>query len=208
MPRNDFGKSIFVNCPFDPQYDHLFEAIIFAVQHAGFRARCAKESADGADNRLDTIAEIIAACKYGIHDISRIETTKVDGKLLPRFNMPLELGLFLGCKRYGDQLQRTKVCLILDSDPYRYRNFISDIAGQDIEAHRHDPEKAISLVCRWLSTISKRRDIPGGAITIRRFQRFQRQLPRMYAEVHKKAGDVGFIDYLYAINEWLRLNVL
>ena len=38
-----------------------------------------------------------------IHDISRMELDT-----LPRFNMTLELGLFIGRKRHGDERQRTK----------------------------------------------------------------------------------------------------
>lgn len=42
--------------------------------------------------------------------------------------MPLELGLFLGAKRYGTGKQRTKLCLILDRERYRYQKYCSDIA--------------------------------------------------------------------------------
>ena len=53
---------------------------------------------------------------------------------LPRFNMPLELAMFFGCKRFGSESQKKKRTLVLDREPYRYRQFISDIAGQDIRA--------------------------------------------------------------------------
>jgi hypothetical protein len=49
--------------------------------------------------------------------------------------MPLELGMFLGCKGYGGAAHATKVCLVLDVDQYRYQKFVSDIAGNDIRAH-------------------------------------------------------------------------
>ena len=208
MSIGNYAKSVFINCPFDPQYDDIFDAIVFAVQHAGMRARCAKEYADGANNRLSNISTIIEECKYGIHDISRIETTIVNGVSLPRFNMPLELGLFLGCKRFGDTRQQSKSCLILDSTPFRYRDFVSDIAGQDIHTHNNDAHEAIRVVCRWLSAVDKRRDIPGGAITIRRYTKFRNQLPRFYNALHKEPGDVVYVDYVNAITEWLRLNVL
>jgi hypothetical protein len=63
--------------------------------------------------------------------------------------MPLELGLFLGCRRFGHPNQSKKRTLILDTDRYRYRNFISDIAGQDIRDHGADPERAIREVRDW-----------------------------------------------------------
>ena len=52
--------------------------------------------------------------------------------------MPLELGLFLGAKRFGGTDQRSKKALVLDREPYRYQTFISDIAGKDIHAHGGD----------------------------------------------------------------------
>jgi transcription initiation factor TFIIIB Brf1 subunit/transcription initiation factor TFIIB len=52
------------------------------------------EVSDASQVRIEKIAGIIAACKFGIHDISRTELDPTTH--LPRFNMPLELGLFLG----------------------------------------------------------------------------------------------------------------
>jgi hypothetical protein len=56
--------------------------------------------------------------QFGIHDVSRVELD--ESNKLPRFNMPLELGLFLGAKSFSDEArQKKKRCLILDSDPHR-----------------------------------------------------------------------------------------
>ena len=63
--------------------------------------------------------------------------------------MPLELGLFLGAKRFGGPSQRTKKCIIFDSARYRYQQFISDIAGQDIHAHDNRVAKLIEQVATW-----------------------------------------------------------
>ena len=41
MARNDYGKGVFLNCPFDSRYAPLFRALIFAVFDCGFRPRCA-----------------------------------------------------------------------------------------------------------------------------------------------------------------------
>ncbi len=113
---------------------------MFAIYDLGFVPRCALEIDDGAEFRLEKICRIVAECQYGVHDISY---TRVDPKTrLPRFNMPLELGLYLGCRRYGGKSQSKKKCLILDREAYRYRNFISDISGQDIHAHGGKAEVA------------------------------------------------------------------
>src|SRR5947208_16908333 len=95
---DDYGRNVFINCPFDDSYKHLFDAAVFAVQAAGFYPRCALEARNSGQNRLYKIMDIISECRFGIHDISRTELTRGN---LPRFNMPLELGLDLGCWRYG-----------------------------------------------------------------------------------------------------------
>jgi hypothetical protein len=140
-PRTEFG--VFVNCPFDDLYRPIFGAV-FAVHDCGYVARCSLEVTDASQVRIEKIAAIIAACRLGIHDISR---TEIDPETnLPRFNMPLELGLFLGAKRFGSRQHRNKNCLILDLEKYRYQKFISDIAGQDIAAHGARPNDAIRAV--------------------------------------------------------------
>ena len=73
----------------DPTYKPLFDAMVFAVHDCGFIPRCALEEDDTSQVRIDKIYEIIADCRYGIHDISRIELDEPSG--FPRFNMPLEL---------------------------------------------------------------------------------------------------------------------
>jgi hypothetical protein len=65
----------------------------------GFSARCTLEFDDASELRLDKIMRIIEQCAYGIHDISAVGLSA--GTNLPRFNMPLELGLYLGCKRFA-----------------------------------------------------------------------------------------------------------
>ena len=124
MPA-DYDQNVFINCPFDDGYQPLFRALIFAVFECGLRPRCAQEVYDGGEVRIEKIARIVRDCRWGIHDISR---TDLNAHNLPRFNMPLELGLFLGAQRFGIGPQARKSCLVLDRERYRYQEFISDIA--------------------------------------------------------------------------------
>ena len=64
--------------------------------------------------------------------------------------MPFELGLDFGCKRYKGGAHGQKVCLILDSESYRYKKALSDLSGNDIAAHDNSPEKAVAQVRNWL----------------------------------------------------------
>lgn len=65
--------------------------------------------------------------------------------------MPFELGVDFGCRRYGGKPFSEKVILILEENPYRYQAAISDLAGNDIEAHGGDPETAVRKVRKWIS---------------------------------------------------------
>lgn len=119
---------MFLNVPFDRRYRDLFNALVFTIHHCRFVARCALEVDDGSQVRVDKLYGIIDECQYGVHDLSRV--TLDSANRLPRFNMPLELGIFLGAKRFGGAHHRNKRALILDRDQWRYQTYCSDIAGQ------------------------------------------------------------------------------
>src|SRR5712691_8918687 len=122
-------RHVFINCPFDAAYRPLLYAMQFVISDLGFVARCALEEDNAGVIRIDKLLKIIGECKYAIHDLSR---TELDNRnLLPRFNMPFELGLDLGCRWYGNKKQQTKSLLVLDKKRYRFQKFISDMSGQD-----------------------------------------------------------------------------
>ena len=175
MQSSHYNDNVFLNCPFDSVYKQLFDAMVFAVYDCGFIARCALEEEDASQVRIDKIYDIITDCRYGIHDISRTELDATSD--LPRFNMPLELGVFLGAKKFGTDEQERKNCLILDKERYRYQQFISDIAGQDIQAHKNNPEEIVTVTRNWLRNASKRQTIPSGSIIWRHYQEFMEDLP-------------------------------
>ena len=195
---------VFINCPFDAGYRPIFDAIVFAVYDLGFVARCALEEDDAAEFRLSKIERIIEECRFGINDLSAVALGAATG--LPRFNMPLELGLFLGCKRYGPQNQSRKRTLVLDTDQYRYKQFISDISGQDIHAHGGEPARAIRAVRDWLQATSRRSGLAGGGEIIEHYRRFQMDLPRICTEAGLEPDSLTFIDLSTVIVTWLQAN--
>jgi hypothetical protein len=198
-----YGESVFINCPFDAPYRALLDVIVFAVHDCGLVARSALEIQDTGEVRLHKILGLIRRCKFGIHDISR---TEVDPKThLPRFNMPLELGLFLGAKAFGDRSQRRKVCLVLDRHRYRYTKFCSDIAGQDPAAHSNRPLRAVIVVRNWLQTHS-RYLMPGGKAMAERYRLFTRALPAMCTEAKLDPKGLIFVDYSALVVAWLKEN--
>lgn len=192
--------SVFINCPFDPAYAPLFDALVFAVAACGFTPRSALEIDDASRARFDKIANLVAVCRLGIHDISRTELDSVTG--LPQFNMPLELGLFLGAHRYGSVSQRRKLSLVLDTERYRYQRFISDIAGQDIKAHGNDPSHLIAAVRGFLAAASGNL-LPGGRTILRQFTDFRSELPGICQRFGLEPDELTFPDYCVIVTDWL-----
>ena len=187
------GRDVFLNCPFDASYQPIFHAAVFTIIRSGFRVRCALEADDAAENRLAKILAIIEQCPFGVHDISRTET---DGSPpLPRFNMPLELGAFLGARRFGSSLQRRKQCIIFDCKKFRYQRFISDIAGQDIHSHAGRPTTLIKELAAWLRLHSGLANVPGGIAIAKEFGAFKRRLPKICATSQLDVSELTYFDY-------------
>ncbi len=182
--------------------------MVFAVNDMGFRPKSAKDESNAGQIRFDKILHLIEECKYSIHDISRAEVDVATG--LPRFNMPLELGLDLGCKRYGKPHHQEKVLLVLDVERFRYRDFISDIAGQDIEAHSGAPREVINAVRNWLRLELDPNTVitPSGAVIYERYSRFQATLPTICAKLSWDIGDLPFSDFSWAVADWIASNPL
>lgn len=206
MPRTLYSSNVFVNCPFDSEYEAMMEALVFVVHDCGFIARSALEVDDGGQVRIEKITDIISDCRLGIHDLSRTELDAGSG--LPRFNMPLELGLFLGAKRFGAGKQKDKLCLILDREKFRYQQFCSDIAGQDIRSHDRDPARAIRIARDWLrnASLSSGVIIPSGARMADRYRAFQAELPLLCERLRLDRAELIFNDYTTLVSEWLKVN--
>ena len=206
MARSAYNENVFVNCPFDSEYQPLFEALVFAVHDCGFIARCALEIDDASQVRIDKIMDIVAECRLGIHDVSRTELD--EGTTLPRFNMPLELGVFLGAKRYGAGLQKQKLCIVLDREPNRVQRFCSDIAGQDVRSHGGTSTGMVSTIRNWLRNASHQSGIivPSGSRMVKRYERFQRELPLLCDRLGLDRDELIFNDYTTVTAEWLKVN--
>lgn len=199
-------KDVFINCPFDRKYRPIMSGLLFAVHDCGFRVRCALEIEDSGEIRVQKILRIIGESPYAIHDISRVDLDAATG--LPRFNMPLELGLYLGAKKFGDHAQQAKRCIILDHDQFRYQKFCSDIAGQDIRAHRGKSHLAIEIVRNWLSTTPAAEDmvIPSGSVIAARYRAYRTALPMACAKLQLNPRKLTFRDDVTLTVAWLKEN--
>ena len=197
-------EGVFINVPFDRRYLKLFHALVFAVHECGFISRCALESEDGSEIRITKLYQIIRDCALGIHDLSR--TTLDSVNRLPRFNMPLELGIYLGAKHFGDQRQKRKSALILDRERYRYQKYCSDLSGQDIRAHNNTVAEAIRSVREWLRSARPASRIPGAAVIAQRYIAFRRDLPSMCRAEGMTVSGISFLDYRTFVVAWIEEN--
>jgi hypothetical protein len=191
---------VFINCPFDGDYAPTFRALIFTIYACGFRPRSARELDDAGQTRIDKLFNLIDECRYGIHDLSRTELDATFG--LPRFNMPLELGIFLGAKRYGGTAQKTKRTLVFDLEQFRYHRFISDLAGMDIHEHRGEPVRALRETRDWLANVS-RRTLPSADRVARLYESFRVDLPALAAELEFDPANIPYVDFERMVVGWL-----
>ena len=150
MPTDDdFDRSAFVNCPFDEDYDHILQAVLFCLVRFGLKPRIATERSNATEPRITKIVDLIRSSRYSVHDLCRCQAQE-EGEYY-RLNMPFELGLDFGCRSYGHGRLSSKVILVLEEDRYRYQAAISDLAGSDVEAHHGDYQVAVRKVRNWLA---------------------------------------------------------
>jgi hypothetical protein len=199
--RATTALDVFINCPFDADYKPIFNAIVYTVVRSGYRARCALETDDAAENRMGKIIKIVGECRYGIHDISRTETG--GDPPLPRFNMPLELGLWLGAHHLGGGHQAGKRCIVFDSEPHRYLRFISDIGGQDIHAHGCDVSRLIAELAAWLRHLPGGIQVGGGQSILREYRAFEAMLPSLCANKDMTPEELLFADFNLMVAEFV-----
>jgi hypothetical protein len=99
---------------------------------------------------------------------------------------------------------KRKKALILDREPFRYREFLSDIAGHEICCHDSRWNVAIARVRDWLEGIHTEDRLPGPRHLIESFHLFQVDLPRLAAAADCEPDTLSFQDLCRFIREWVR----
>jgi transposase-like protein len=106
--------------------------------------------------------------------------------------MPFELGLPLGLRASGGELANHTV-LILERQKYTCQKCLSDISGQDLQAHRGEVDQMILQVRNWLRTETGR-DLPGPKQISEALQNFRAMLPRTCESAGISREDVPFTE--------------
>jgi hypothetical protein len=121
-------QSVFLNVPFDTEYNPLFIALIAGLTGLGRTPRCVLEVVGGGRSRLERIFSLIGECRTSIHDLSRIVLS--GDHQVPRFNMPFELGMAYALSQIASHR-----FLILEEKPFRLQASLSDLNGHDPHIH-------------------------------------------------------------------------
>jgi hypothetical protein len=196
--------AVFVNAPFDPDYAPLFEALVFAVIACGYRVSCALEENDSGDIRLEKLAELIAKSPRSIHDLSRIERGEDD---LPRFNMPFELGMAMGARRFSPSRKNDKIKIMV-REKYKLPKYLSDLGGNDPDAHHGEPSGIIQIVRDFLHRSPDDELLPGPAHLVAVFGPFRAACPdiaqRALHEPHEIGGFKNYRTFVWCVAEFLK----
>ena len=146
-PHQDFNKNVFINCPFDSEYNSLLQPILFTILYFGLTPQIASRTGDSGEQRITRIVSLILKSKYSIHDLSRIRSAK-RGELY-RLNMPFELGIDYGCRCSAKGHLKRKKFLVLGEKPHDYKKALSDLAGIDASSHLNNPKKVVLALRNW-----------------------------------------------------------
>lgn len=127
-------EKVFLNIPYDEQYEPLFLAFIAGLCRFGLTPRATIEI-PGSQRRLNRIIKLIDECSYSFHDLSRV-TLDHKTPRTPRFNMPFELGLAVAKAEAARSHHRW---FLFESEPHRLNKSLSDLDGTDPYIHANKP---------------------------------------------------------------------
>ena len=135
--QSERNQCVFINLAYDETLQDIFVAYLTGVVSLGWTPRAAIETYDTAKSRLQRIYALITQCRYSFHDLSFVA---LDGKsFLPRFNMPLELGIAI-VEHYRTEGRLRHEWFAFDSEAYRLQRSTSDLNGYEALIHNGTAE--------------------------------------------------------------------
>jgi len=167
MARRKRIESVFLNIPYDKEFEDLYVAYIVGLTQLGLRVNATLAVPN--QGRLEAIIGLIDESNFSIHDLSRIKSSKG----IPRFNMPLELGLALYRSHATKRRHRVYV---FESKPYRTQKSTSDINGIDPQIHHGTARGVMAGLRNILRQPGDVTTVPEMLIS---FRAVQRKLPEL-----------------------------
>ena len=178
MARRRRIQSVFLNIPYDSQFEDLYLAYIVGLTQLGLRINATLAVPN--QGRLDRIMELIEESDFSIHDLSRIEASSG----IPRFNMPLELGLALSRSRATHGRHQV---FVFEKRRYRILRSTSDINGIDPQIHHGRPRGVMVGLRNIFRQLDRTTSVPE---MLTSYRAVKRRLP----ELRRVAGNQSLFE--------------
>ena len=180
---------VFLNFPFDADFEDLEIALQFTIVAAGLIPVCAKDISVSDRPRIDLIFNAIRNCQYSVHEFSR--NTGEGKQNYARMNMPLEMGMALF--QAMDTKWHSHRCAFFVPTSHDHQQFASDLAGLDPpDCHNNDPERFLKSVYKWIESVvpeGRRTSVPMPDV-VEKYHDFCKTLKQI-----KGSGDNGQASY-------------
>jgi hypothetical protein len=170
LPPEINREAVFLNCPYDRQFTHLYLAYIAGICSFGMVPRATLEIG-GGERRLTRIIQLIRTCPYSFHDLSRVELD-AHRPATPRLNMAFELGLTVMSAALGPQ---SHTWCVFESRNRRLDKSLSDLGGTDVYVH----DGSVRGVFREIGNALVRPNKPSVPEMTRVYKALEKALPQI-----------------------------
>jgi len=179
--------------------------LLFCLLRLGLNPRIATERSDSGASRIDKILELVRSSRYSIHDLSRRQAQAA--KEHYRLNMPFELGIDFGCRRFGSEPLSEKIFLVLEEKQYRYQAAISDLAGFDIKSHNGNASSAVRQLCNWIKDQGGFERLEASRVysEYEDFRGWNLKMRRSGGATEEDLRDSSTVDLMRAMREWFKV---
>jgi hypothetical protein len=168
---------VFLNIPYDKQFERLFLAYIAGISAIGMVPRATLEITDSS-RRLEKILKLARSCQYSVHDLSRVELDRAKPRT-PRFNMPFELGLCVAdANRRSGQEQNW---FVFEAMANRVKKSLSDLDGTDPKIHGATVRGVLGSLCNIFERSGRQPTVP-------QMMQIYRVLRKNQAAILREAG--------------------
>jgi hypothetical protein len=127
-------ESVFLNLPFDSNFEPIFVAYVVGLVTLGFIPRSVLELDEDGAVRMERLFRLMRQCQGSVHDLSY-------GGKERRYNMPLELGVAYALTRLS-----SKKIYVFEAKKYILKKNLSDLSHFDPKIHGMKGEKALVAI--------------------------------------------------------------
>lgn len=140
-------NSVFLNLPFDLEFEPIFVSYVVGLVTLGLMPRCVLELDEDGEGRMARLYRLLKDCGSSIHDLS------YRGQEF-RYNMPFELGVAYALSR-SDNKQSKRRLVIFEAEKRDLLKTLSDLRSFDPKIHEMDGGKALSMIYESFYTPSR-----------------------------------------------------